>query len=289
MFALAVFALGTIATAFATPPPEGGCEPKWKLVLSDDFSAPALDTSKWDTCYPDGCTHGTTEAELYAPANLVFRNPGITLQARNAPGATLPYTSGMLFSKQTFTYAYMEMRGTLPKGVGLWPAFWTVGGPPYAEIDTFENLGNPLKLYFTVHYLDVNRTQHPPEPYTTPDLSMRPHTFGLDWRPDRIVWYVDDQQAFFVVDRSYIPAGTLSVIANLAVGGPGSWPGPPDTQTTFPANFDIDYIRVWQQEASCDDGNAFTADTWDPASGCRHDGFDAGLYMGAIYQLTVAH
>jgi hypothetical protein len=34
---------------------------------------------------------------------------------------------------------------------------------------------------------------------------------------------------------------------NLAVGGAGSWPGPPNGSTAFPANMQIDYVRVWQK------------------------------------------
>jgi beta-glucanase (GH16 family) len=37
----------------------------------------------------------------------------------------------------------------------------------------------------------------------------------------------------------------MYVIANLAVGG--DWPGHPDRATWFPAELDIDYIRVYKQ------------------------------------------
>ena len=40
----------------------------------------------------------------------------------------------------------------------------------------------------------------------------------------------------------------MIIIANLAVGGTGSWPGPPDRYTQFPAQYKIDYIRVYQRQ-----------------------------------------
>jgi beta-glucanase (GH16 family) len=37
----------------------------------------------------------------------------------------------------------------------------------------------------------------------------------------------------------------MHVLLNLAVGG--DWPGPPDQTTAFPASYDIDYIRAYQE------------------------------------------
>jgi hypothetical protein len=37
----------------------------------------------------------------------------------------------------------------------------------------------------------------------------------------------------------------MYLLANLAVGG--SWPGAPNSQTVFPAVYEIDYIRAWRR------------------------------------------
>jgi beta-glucanase (GH16 family) len=37
----------------------------------------------------------------------------------------------------------------------------------------------------------------------------------------------------------------MFLMANLQVGG--DWPGMPDATTPFPAQLELDYIRVWQQ------------------------------------------
>jgi len=50
-------------------------------------------------------------------------------------------------------------------------------------------------------------------------------------------------------DSRLIPKEPMYLLVNLAVGG--TWPGAPDQQTKFPADFLVDYVRVWQRvEAS---------------------------------------
>jgi beta-glucanase (GH16 family) len=131
--------------------------------------------------------------------------------------------------------------------------------PP--EIDVMENTGQPTTAYFTSHY-----SMSYPGPgtvanywnygsflqgsYLGPDLSAGFHAFGLDWEPTGLTWYVDGVARYST--SQHLPPGTLApgqmyVIANLAVGGPGSMPGPPDASTVFPQSLDIQYIHVYQK------------------------------------------
>jgi beta-glucanase (GH16 family) len=52
---------------------------------------------------------------------------------------------------------------------------------------------------------------------------------------------------------TFAKRGRLSVaipltLRNLAIGG--SWPGPPDSATKFPARLEVDWVRVWSQGVS---------------------------------------
>jgi len=49
-------------------------------------------------------------------------------------------------------------------------------------------------------------------------------------------------------DTTKIPALPMYILANLAVGG--TWPGAPDSTTTFPSYLDIQSIKVWQSASS---------------------------------------
>lgn len=66
-----------------------------------------------------------------------------------------------------------------------------------------------------------------------------------------VQFYVDDPaNVFFVRTASDVPAGLswdfnhpFFLLLNLAVGGTGSWPGPPDNTTPNPASMVVDYVR----------------------------------------------
>lgn len=65
----------------------------------------------------------------------------------------------MTNGKFTQTYGRFEARLKLPKGQGIWPAFWmlgadigSVGWPNSGEIDIMENVGKePNTVYGTIH------------------------------------------------------------------------------------------------------------------------------------------
>jgi len=68
-----------------------------------------------------------------------------------------------------------------------------------------------------------------------------------------VQFYVDDPgKIFFVRTVNDLPSGfnwdfnhPFFLLLNLAVGGTGSWPGPPDNTTPSPATMLVDYVRVY--------------------------------------------
>jgi beta-glucanase (GH16 family) len=139
------------------------------------------------------------------------------------------------------------MRARLPKGRGLWPAFWLLhnqenGTRP--EIDVVELIGDkPEVVYQTYHYFDNwNLRSTPSYQAWGPDYSQSFHTYGMKWEPGRISWYVDGRVTNTFSD-SNVSSEDMYILVNLAVGG--SWPGSPDGSTSFPARFAIDYIRAY--------------------------------------------
>jgi beta-glucanase (GH16 family) len=66
----------------------------------------------------------------------------------------------------------------------------------------------------------------------------------VDWRPDAIIWYVDDVETRRVTGA--VPRVPMYLNAALAVGG--DFPGAPDGSTPFPAVLEIDAVRVFKLE-----------------------------------------
>lgn len=260
--------LAFVGRAAAQPVPLGQTD-EWRLVFEDTFDGDALDPAKWVRCYwwdNNGCTNlGNKELQWYLPTNVSVADGALQLRAKPATivreTATYHYSSGMVTTgpgvyeqteppKFEFQYGYAEIRARLPSGQGIWPAFWLlptrhVGVP---EIDVMEVLGQePDKLHAALHYYDnLGRRRSRGHSIDTPDLSEDWHVYGVEWSPERIVWYFDGVEHWRQENPQRIPDEPMYLILNLAIGG--IWAGPPDETTRFPADLAVDHVRVWQRE-----------------------------------------
>lgn len=209
------------------------------LLYSDEFNGP-LDTSTWANRTPWNTNYTTGELQYYDPANATFANGMLTLKSEKRAMSGYSYTSAIVTSlkRQKFSYGYFEMRAKLPKGQGIWPAFWLTNDSTL-EIDAMEMLGHqPNKVYMTLH---KNGSQVQGVSKTGPDFSAGFHTFAVDWQPTYVKWYIDG-----VLSATYsgsMPSDPLYICLNTAVGG--AWPGSPDSTTQFPVEYNIDYLRVY--------------------------------------------
>jgi beta-glucanase (GH16 family) len=167
------------------------------------------------------------------------------------------FTSARLITKGTFAQAYgrFEARIRLPRGQGIWPAFWllgddidAVGWPACGEIDIMEYLGHDED---TVH-----AALHGPgfDPTATFDLAGGGsfadgfRTFAAEWSPDQVRFFVDGHR-YGTVDKPDGSGGWVFdhpffILLNVAVGG--RWPGEPDDTTEFPQQMVVDYVRVYE-------------------------------------------
>ena len=66
------------------------------------------------------------------------------------------------------------------------------------------------------------------------------------WEPGQITFYIDKvKTATFTTD---VPAEPMYLMLNFDVGG--SWGGYPNSSTPTPAQFNVDYVRVYQLPAA---------------------------------------
>ncbi len=233
-------------------------------TFREEFDNPSTIGTNWDTNFGyagDGRNSFTlpnnAEQQIYTSADFkgtagaplglnpyIFNNGVLSLKAQpvndwqSSQMWGYKYSSGMLYSEHAQTYGYFEMRAELPKGDGLWPAFWLIG-EQNREIDVLEGLGSDTKVaYNALHSHAVPAIGNASfNPY--PDGF---HTYGAMWAPDNITFYVDGTPVW----KTQTPTDMdqpLRMIVNLAVGG--NWPGSPNASTPWPAEMKIDYVRTY--------------------------------------------
>lgn len=244
---------------YAAPPGTG-----WVQTFDDEFNSfdPLTWPGVWDTYYQWGPDYTiNNELEYYVNTQdpnhplpnvnpFSVTNGILTIRAdKNSAPNNKQYTSGVITSFDSFNqkYGYFEMRAKLPAGKGLWPAFWMLpknaGSPP--ELDIMEAVGSqPTSLYTTSHSSLTNPTDSHCYPQVA-DMTAGFHTFGFKWDSSTMTWYFDGTQVCQFPTQSD-QNQPFYMILNLAIGS-GGWTGTPDSTNVWPADYQIDYVRVWQQ------------------------------------------
>ena len=282
---VAVLAMVVVTALLSASPARGQTWTQVWSDEFDSPAGTAIDASKWQFdrgnlgvnnelefyCAPSDpspCDAANPNAFIDGSGHLILQ--AIRLNSGTSAGSN-SWTSARLNTGNnlaSFQYGRIESRMQLPVGAGLWPAFWalgnninTVGWPACGEMDFMENVPASAGLGPNV----VSSTIHGPgyfggnglgKKYTLPNGSdiTSFHIYGAIWSPYMVQFYVDDpSNVFFIRTANDIPTGSswafnhpFFALANLAVGGTGSWPGPPDSTTPSPAQMVVDYVRAYQ-------------------------------------------
>lgn len=238
-----------------------------RLVFAEEFQGYSLDTNKWNSSYRWGANWIINNERQYYVDHInkpyfgynpfEFDGEHLTISAIRTPdwlrdaAINQPYLSGALttFNKFSMKYGFIEMRAKLPRGRGLWSAFWLLhqnDNDQRPEIDVVEYLGHqPDLIYNTYHWHEGWNGRSIPSIETWgPDYSQDFHVYGVRWEPGLLEWYVDGEKRASLPDAN-VSWEDMYLLVNLAVGG--WWPGDPDWATEFPARLTIDYIRAWQR------------------------------------------
>jgi beta-glucanase (GH16 family) len=242
------------------------------LTWNDEFNAPdgsPVDASKWVT-ETGGNGWGNQELEYYtARTENAFQQGGnlvikVLQEKHTGPdNVSRDYTSARLKTQGKFSQKYgrFEARIKIPRGQGIWPAFWMLGDdigktgwPKGGEIDIMENIGKePATVHGTIHGPGYSGDKGissaynaPPDQHFADDF----HVCAVEWEPKAIRFYVDDH-LYATRTPADLPKATKWVynhpffmLLNVAVGG--GWPGNPDATTQFPQTMLADYVRVYK-------------------------------------------
>jgi beta-glucanase (GH16 family) len=209
---------------------------------------------------------GNNELQFYTrrPENVRIENGILLIEARKETYESAEYTSARLKTegRRAFRYGRVEARIQVPRGLGLWPAFWAlgedraaVGWPACGEIDVMENIGRePGTVHATVHGPGYSGGKGVGGLFSVPEVALADafHVFAVEWEPARLSFSVDGT-TYKTITPADVPGRWVFdhphfLLLNLAVGG--NWPGPPDGTTTFPARMRVDYVRVYERAAA---------------------------------------
>lgn len=256
----------TTSAAHAAAPTD-----RWRTVFADEFDGPdgsPPDPARWgfDT---GGAGWGNQELQHYldGPGNAFLAGGLLHIVATKGGVGTLKcwygpcdYGSARIKTKGrfAFTYGRVAARIKIPKGQGIWPAFWMLGSnidyrgwPSCGEIDVMEVIGRePRVLNATIHGPGYSGRKGPSSKWISAqrDLGDDFHVYSLDWEPDRLRFYVDGElhadrtPADIPADETWVFDHDFFLLLNVAVGG--NWPGSPDGSTQFPAEMLVDWVRV---------------------------------------------
>lgn len=216
-------------------------------IFFDDFSAGALDTTKWNTEVTG--MHVNNELQAYVDSGAVIKfvsgaeaegavNGALVLQPHYAPGYTTKdgqkfgFVSGRINTKNKVEFAYgsASARIKLTEGSGLWPAWWMLGNgnwPETGEIDIMEYVGEKDWASAAVHGKGysgdaglVNRLY-----FTTNNDVTDWHIYTVDWAPDSLIFKYDGTLLLRVTKPMTQFFGEWAfdnpkyLILNFAVGG----------------------------------------------------------------------
>ncbi len=242
---------------------------RWQMVWHDEFEqadGSAPDPAKW-TFDLGGGGWGNNELQSYTarPQNVRVEQGNLVIEARRedftgTDGKARKYTSARLKTQGlgAWTYGRFEARIKIPRGQGIWPAFWmlgtnitSAGWPACGEIDILENIGRePRTVHGTVHgpgFSGAGGIGH----FKTNAAPFADdfHIYAVEWEAGRIRCLVDEQ-VYFAFATNNVPTGgrwvfdrPFFLLLNVAVGG--NWPGNPDATTVFPQQMLVDYVRVY--------------------------------------------
>lgn len=266
---LPMAACGQKAKATETPSIEG-----YNLLWSDEFDGTTLDDTKWNREERQpGWTNNELQEYTKSDENIFVKDGHLVLKAIKTEKNGKPYyTSGKVqgWNKTQFQYGKVVVSAKVPEGQGLWPAIWMMPNqeskygqwPKCGEIDIMESLGNDTTIsYSTIHYGEPHAEQQGTITKEGDErFSAKFHEYSVEWEPGEMRFYTDGELVLTCNDWFTAVEGAddkpypapfdqpFYVQLNLAVGG--NWPGNPDSTTDFNnAEFQIDYVRVYQKDA----------------------------------------
>ncbi len=247
------------------------------LSWSDEFDGESLDPLKWAGFRCDGdravIRQGVWWHTDFATVEEGCLHISTTYHGDDYKGGKPGWYSCGICTNGLFeqTFGYFEIRCILPKGEGLWSAFWlspedfshTVGngGLDGAELDVMESpnyrykLSNDVNVVTSNIHIDGYDKEERSICVATPFIpATDPYeeftTYGIEWNQDEYIFFVNGvesgRSSFGRTSRvpEYLLL-TVEVGGSRGVAG-ASWAGRALVRDSEPTDFVVDYVRVYQ-------------------------------------------
>ena len=256
--------------------PEG-----YRLLWHDEFDRNGKpDSASWS--YEKGLVRNN-ELQWYQPENANIEDGVLVIEGkrervensfydkdnkdwrRNTPFAEYTSASINTNKKRTFRYGIVEVRARIDTSMGMWPAIWTLGEskgwPANGEIDIMEyyRIKDTASILANAAWADARRravwdgASQPLSHFLQKDADWprKFHVWKMDWTPDHIRLYLDDELLNEVDLSKTLNADGFNpfhqphyILLNLAIGSNGGDPA----ATSFPRKYEVDYVRVYQKK-----------------------------------------
>lgn len=252
---------------------------QWILVWSDEFNKNGRpDTTKWQ--FENGFVRNN-ELQWYQPDNAWCEHGLLYIEARKdkkdnpnyVAGSTdwrtnrkfINYTASSMHTKslQSWKYGRFEMRAKIDTGIGLWPAWWTLGvqnvWPSNGEIDIMEYYKGKLMANIATGTARPYEAEWHSASIRIADFhdnewADKFHVWKMEWSETEISLFMDTFLLNHIELKDLVNKDTKRfnpftqnhyMLLNLAIGGDN---GGDPSNTIFPRRYQIDYVRVYQKE-----------------------------------------
>lgn len=237
------------------------------LVWGDEFDVDGQpDPENWGFDVGGG-GWGNRELQFYTQGdNVQVRDGKLILEARQEVQGRYNFTSTRLVTRNRgdWRYGRVEVRAKVPDVLGSWAAIWMLptvnqygSWPSSGEIDIMEYVVQDLNIiHGTLHTSRFNHINNTQQGFSRPlpDVSDTFHTYAIEWLPDQIRFYFNDQFMWRFKPSINLTCPTsrewpfdipFHLILNIAVGG--NWGGARGVaEEGWPTQMIIDYVRVYQ-------------------------------------------
>ena len=218
-----------------------------RQTFHDEFDGKSLDSSKWTTRFWWGDGHiNDGSLNYYTDENVSVSQGAAHIKVEKRAIAGRQYASSLIstYGKFAQTYGYWEVRTKIASGDGL-SSFFATGAvdrscPP--EIDVFEVPQQERKVFMTNHY-DANNKSNEGTWESPVALSQDYHTYGVLWRSNLLVFYIDGQERW----RTTVGVAAKALYPSIGVGVCSGWCGDV-SKVKLPRVMDIDYFRVYAED-----------------------------------------